>query len=90
MELFRQLKKVDIMLNDIEILKKRLHSQKKKHYNYKYLLNKEMEKNLLSGKKINKSCEYTNILQNIEKNKVEYKINNTLLTKKLKKIKRIM
>ena len=49
-----------------------------------------MEKNILNGRKINKSSEYTNILQNIEKNKTEYKINNDLFKKKLKKIKTIM
>jgi hypothetical protein len=87
---FIQLKKIDKMLLEIEVLKKKIYSRKNKHYNYKYLLKKEMEKNILNGRKINKSSEYTNILQNIEKNKTEYKINNDLFKKKLKKIKTIM
>ena len=85
---FIQLKKIDKMLLEIEVLKKKIYSRKNKHYNYKYLLKKEMEKNILNGRKINKSSEYRNILQNIEKNKTEYKINNDLFKKKLKKLKK--
>ena len=49
-----------------------------------------MEKNVLNGRKSNKSLAYNIILQDIQKNKIDYIINNKMKNFKISELKKII